>query len=133
MDKVYSAADIYTISMRPVAGDEKRVLENRMKWVLTGEEKYWKDSNAIGVETMVRKKKEDAQMRMLGKRTTKRKNKRSNFYKRPDKSFTEKRKTIQNSKSEIMIDLDHNLIEASNRSYEEADDVEIEGEDADGK
>ena len=48
MDKVYYAADIYTLSMRPVAGDEKRVLENRMKWVLTGEERYWKDSNAIG-------------------------------------------------------------------------------------
>ena len=37
LDNVYYAADIYTLSMRPVAGDEKRVLENRMKWVLTGE------------------------------------------------------------------------------------------------
>ena len=53
MDKVYNAADIYTISMRPVAGPEKRLLENRMKWVLTGEEKYWKDSNAIGREAGV--------------------------------------------------------------------------------
>jgi hypothetical protein len=48
MDKVYYGADIYSLSMRPVAGDEKRKLENRMKWVLTGDGKYWKDSEAIG-------------------------------------------------------------------------------------
>jgi hypothetical protein len=52
-DGVYEAADIYTLGMRPVAGEERRVLENRMKWVLTGEEKFWKDSNAIGLETML--------------------------------------------------------------------------------
>jgi len=34
--------------MRPVAGEEKRKLENRMKWVLTGGEEHWKDSQAIG-------------------------------------------------------------------------------------
>ena len=47
-DDVYYAADIYTLSERPVEGEEKRILENRMNCVLTGEEKYWKDSNAIG-------------------------------------------------------------------------------------
>ena len=48
MDKVYYGADIYTLSMRPVAGEEKRKLQNRMKWVLTGEDEHLKDSEAIG-------------------------------------------------------------------------------------
>jgi len=52
-DGVYEAADIYTLGMRPVAGEEKRKLENRMKWVLTGGEEHWKDSIAIGLETML--------------------------------------------------------------------------------
>ena len=52
-DRVYYAADVYTLSSRPVIGDEKRRLENRMKWVLTGEDEHWKDSKAIGLETMV--------------------------------------------------------------------------------
>ena len=47
---------------------------------------------------MARKKKEDAQMSMLGKRISKRKGKRSNFFKRPDKTMTEKRKTLSKSK-----------------------------------
>ena len=47
-DNVYYSADIYTLSMRPVGKEEKRVLENRMMWVLTGEDKFWKDSKAIG-------------------------------------------------------------------------------------
>ena len=73
-------------------------------------------------------------MRMLGKRRlTKRKGKRSNFKHRTDKTMTEKRKTLSNSKSEMKIDLVHNLIEASNNSDDEAEDVEMEGEDADGK
>ena len=59
-DKVYYAADIYTLSARPVVGDEKRVIENRMKWVLTGEEKYLKDSEAVGREAGVQKKIGDA-------------------------------------------------------------------------
>ena len=73
-------------------------------------------------------------MRMLGKRRlTKRKGKRSNFKHRPDKSMTEKRKTLSNSKSDMKIDLVHNLMEASKLSDDEAEDVEMEGEDADGK
>ena len=79
------------------------------------------------------KKKEDAQMRMLGKRTSKRRNKKGHFFKRPDKRFTEKRKTLSNTKSDMEINLDHNLIEASNDVDDEAEDVEMEGEDADGK
>ena len=98
MDDVYNAADIYYLNMRPVDGDEKRVLENRMKWVLTGGEEHLNDSEAIGREAGVQKKKEDAQMRMLGKRTSKRKNKRSNFKHRPDKTKTEKRKTLSTPK-----------------------------------
>ena len=39
MDKdVYHAADIYYLSKRHVEGTEKRMLENRMMWILTGEE-----------------------------------------------------------------------------------------------
>ena len=54
MDKdVYHAADIYTLSKRHVEGTEKRRLENRMMWILTGEEQYWQDSKAIGCEKMV--------------------------------------------------------------------------------
>ena len=134
MDDVYHAADIYYLNMRSVDGDEKRVLENRMKWVLTVEEKYWKDSNAIGREAGVQKKIGDAQMRMLGKRRlTKRKGRGSRFKHRPDKKKTEKRKTLSNSKSDMEIDLVLNLNEASSSSDEEAEDVEMEGEDADGK
>ena len=47
---VYHSADVYTLSTRPVAKVEKRVLENRMMWVLTGEDKFWKDSKAISRE-----------------------------------------------------------------------------------
>ena len=70
---------------------------------------------------------------MLGKKISKRKGKRSCFFKRPDKSFTEKRKALQNSKSDKEIDLVHNHDEASDDSDVEAEDVEMEGEDADGK
>ena len=56
MDNVYYAADVYSLSMRHVVGEEKRRLENRMKWVLTGEEKYWQDSKAMGREAGVQKK-----------------------------------------------------------------------------
>ena len=57
---VYHAADIYTLSKRHVEGTEKRRLESRMMWILTGEEKYLKDSEAIGSEVAVKKKIEDA-------------------------------------------------------------------------
>ena len=54
MDKdVYHAADIYTLSKRHVEGTEKRRLENRMMWILTGEDQYWQDSKAIGTEAAV--------------------------------------------------------------------------------
>jgi len=59
-NNVYNAADIYTLSKRHVEGTEKRVLENRMMWILTGEEHYWQDSKAIGREAGVKKKIEDA-------------------------------------------------------------------------
>ena len=85
-DGVYHSADIYTLSARSVEGREKRVLENRMKWVLTGEDKYWKDSEAIGNEAAVEKKIEDAQLRAQGKKTAKGKNKKGHFYKRPDRT-----------------------------------------------
>ena len=60
---------------------------------------------------------------MLGKRTSKRRNKRSNFKHRPNKSMTEKRKALSNSKSDMKVDLDHNLMEASDNSDDEAEDV----------
>ena len=48
---------------------------------------------------MVQANLQAAQMRMLGKRKlAKRKGKRSNFFKRPDKTKTEKRKTLSNTK-----------------------------------
>ena len=73
-------------------------------------------------------------MRMLGKRRlAKRKGKRSHFDHRRDKTKTEKRKTLSNSKSDMKIDLVHTLMEASDNSDDEAEDVEMEGEDADGK
>ena len=56
MDKVYYAAEVYSLSMRHVVGEEKRRLENRMKWVLTGSEEFGKDSKALGRETGVQKK-----------------------------------------------------------------------------
>ena len=133
-DDVYYAADIYTLRERPVEGEEKRILENRMNWVLTGDEKYCKDSEAIGNEAAVKKQDERAQLRKQGKKTAKSRNKKSNFKHRPDKRFTEKRRALSNTKSDTMMDLDHNPDEASDDADdEEAGDVEMEGEDADGK
>jgi hypothetical protein len=89
-DGVYHSADVYTLSARPVAGEEKRILENRMKWVLTGGEEFGKDSKANGREAGVQKKIEDAQLSMQGTtRIKKKKGKGSHFYKRPDKTKTE--------------------------------------------
>ena len=104
---VYNAADIYYLSKRHVEGTEKRRLENRMMWILTGEEQYWKDSNAIGREAGAQKKIEDAQKKTLGtKRIKKKKGKGSNFFKRPDKRFTERRraKALSNTKSDMQVD-----------------------------
>ena len=43
---------------------------------------------------------EAAQKRMQGKKTAKRRNKKGHFRHRPDKSFTEKRKALSNTKTE---------------------------------
>ena len=94
-NNVYNAADIYTLSKRHVEGTEKRRLENRMMWILTGEEQYVNDSEAIGREAGVMKHNEAAQKRLQGKKTANRKNKRSVFK-------HQKRKTLSKSKSDIM-------------------------------
>ena len=84
MDKVYYAADVYSLSMRHVVGEEKRRLENRMKWVLTGSEEFGKDSMAIGSEKIVQRNIQAAEKRMQGTTRIKRKKgKRSNFKHRP--------------------------------------------------
>ena len=49
---------------------------------------------------MVKQNQEDAEKRMQGKRTAKRKNKRSSFKHRPDKTMTKKRNALSNSKTE---------------------------------
>jgi hypothetical protein len=103
-----------------------------MKWVLTGVDEHLKDSEAIGRETMIEGNLEAAKKRLMGKRTAKRKNKRSNFKHRPDKTKTANRRAFSSSKSD-KIDTDHNPDEASNDADDEAEDVEMEGEDADGK
>ena len=98
---VYHAADIYYLSKRHVEGTEKRRLENRMMWILTGEEQYWKDSKGIGNEAAVQKQNERDQMKIDGKRKIpKRKGTRSNFYKRPNR----KRMTLSDPKSGIEVD-----------------------------
>ena len=52
---------ISTLSARGMWKEsEKRRLENRMMWILTGEEQYLKDSEAIGLETMVKQNQEAA-------------------------------------------------------------------------
>ena len=91
---VYHAADIYTLSKRHVEGTEKRRLENRMMWILTGEEQYLKDSEAIGQENVVKLQNENAKKRLQGK---KRKGKRSNFKHRPNRW-----RALEKSKSDIM-------------------------------
>jgi len=97
---VYHAADIYTLSKRHVEGTEKRRLENRMMWILTGEEQYLNDSEAIGREAGVQKKIEDAQKMKVGKKTAKRKNRRYLFKQRPNR----KMKTLSDSKSDMEVD-----------------------------
>ena len=51
-------------------------------------------------------------MRIQGKKTSKRRNKKSHFFKRPDKRFTEARRARSGPKSDSKIDLDHNPDEA---------------------
>ena len=126
MDKVYYAAEVYSLSMRHVVGEEKTRLENRMKWVLTGSEEFGKDSIAIGNETAVRKQNEKAEKRIEGTtRVKKRKGKSSRFFKRPDKRFTEKRRALSNSKSD-KLDSKHNPDESSNYADDEDQDVDME-------
>jgi hypothetical protein len=123
-DGVYHSADIYTLSARPVAGEEKRKLENRMRWVLSGGEEHWKDSQAIGQETLVKQKLEDAQLRMQGKKTAKRKNKKAHFDTRKDRRFTEARRARSKTDT-TKPGLEDILIEASNNSDGEAEDTEM--------
>ena len=78
-----------------------------MKWVLTGSEEFGNDSKALGREAGVMKQNEKAEKRMQGK---KRKGKRSNFYKRPDKRFTEKRRALSDLKTDTKIDIEHILL-----------------------
>ena len=93
-----------------------------MKWVLTGEDEHWKDSEAIGTEAAATKKIQDAQKRLEGTtRIKKRKGKSSNFYKRPDKTKTARRKALQKSK----IEKDHNPDEAPNDADDEGQDVDM--------
>ena len=68
-------------------------------------------------------------MRMLGKKIAKRKNKKGNFFKRPDKRFTEKRRALSDPKTDTNIDMDHILFGASNNYEEEAEDSDMESED----
>ena len=98
-----------------------------MNWVLTGDEKYWQDSKAIGREAGVMKQDEAAQLRKQGKKTANRRNKKSNFKQRPDKTKTKKRRALSNTKSDTMIDLDHNPDEAFNDTDDE------EAGDGDGR
>jgi hypothetical protein len=134
MDKVYYAADVYALSMRHVVGEEKRRLENRMKWVLTGNEEFGQDSMGIGREPEIQKKITDAEKRVQGK---KRKGKSSHFKHRPDKTKTARRRALLNSKTDKDIDSNHNPDEPSNdaddEDQDEGQDVDMEGEDADGK
>ena len=133
MDKVYYAADVYYLNTRHVVGEEKRLLENRMKWVLTGSEEFGNDSKALGREAGVMKQNEAAQKRAQGLKTAKRKNKKGNFKHRPDKRFTEKRRALSDPKTDTKIDIDHILFGASNNYEEEAEDSDMESEDAECK
>ena len=63
----------------------------------------------------------------------KRKGKISNFYKRPDKRFTEKRRALSDLKTDTKIDIEHILFGASNNYEEEAEDSDMESEDAECK
>ena len=61
-------------------------------------------------------------MRMLGKKTAKRKNKKCNFKHRPKRT-----------KTDTKIDIEHILFGASNNYEEEAEDSDMESEDAECK
>jgi len=71
-----------------------------MEWILTGGEEHWKDSEALGREAGAEKKVTDAQLRMQGKKTAKRRNKKGHFRHRPDRTQTEKRNALSNTKTE---------------------------------
>ena len=75
---------------------------------------------------------ESAQKRIQGKRTSKRKNKRSNFFKRPKRSKTANTRDLSSSKSD-KLDSEHNPDESLNYADDEGQDVDMEGEEADGK
>jgi hypothetical protein len=63
---------------------------------------------------------------MQGKKTAKRKNKRSNFYKRPDRTKNESSRAHSDPRTDTTkFGLEEILIEASNHSDGEAEDVEM--------
>ena len=62
---------------------------------------------------------------MQGKKTAKRKNKRSNFKHRPDRNMNETRRAHSDHMSDTNTGLEDILIEASNNSDGEAEDVEM--------
>jgi hypothetical protein len=67
-----------------------------MMWVLTGDLKYRKDSQSLGASLTNQRKIEDAERIKEGLRPLKRRrNKKSHNHKRPDKSFTQKRRAAQ--------------------------------------
>ena len=68
------------------------------------------------------KQNEKAEMRMLGKKTAKRKNKKGNFFHHPKRT-----------KTDTKIDIEHILFGASNNYEEEAEDSDMESEDAECK
>ena len=47
--------------------------------------------------------------------------------------FTARRRALQNSRSDMEVDSDHNPDESFNYADDEGQDVDMEGEDADGK
>ena len=73
---------------------------------------------------MLRLQTEAAQLRAQGMKTAKRRNKRSNFKHRPDKSFTEARRARSKTDT-TKPGLEDILIEASNNTGGEAEDSEM--------
>ena len=94
-DDCYNRWDIYYLEKRQAIDDlDALIVSNRMYSVLLGDEKYGKQSTAVGLDNFNQQKKEDAEKRKQGKKTPGAKNKRKGFHSRPDKSKTEKRRAM---------------------------------------
>jgi len=92
---VYYRWDIYCIRRRQVESKlEEHYLFNKMMKMLTGDEKYGKDFKRIGGEKIGKSLTEATEKRKQGKRVKANRNKRRGFFKRPDKSFTQKRRAM---------------------------------------